>query len=148
MQSLGWRTMLLTDFLWLVRVAIDLPAARSHIRMVESLLPVMTCGSVDQRNKCTKFKLRLYFSSSISLDKSLTIRMLIPVKYRGNLFQTFQRNSWTRVVCQWSQLVVVHGQEQQCDLYLFCLVSIVSRFVRLRTGTIQKTNNVNPVNSN
>ena len=40
-------TMLLTDFLWLVRVAMDFPAAKSHIRMVESLLPVMIWGSVD-----------------------------------------------------------------------------------------------------
>ena len=38
--------MLLTDFLWLVSVAMDFPAARSHIRMVESLLPVMIWGSV------------------------------------------------------------------------------------------------------
>ena len=41
MSSLGWETSPLTDFLWLVNVATDLPAAKSHKRTVESLLAVM-----------------------------------------------------------------------------------------------------------
>merc|ERR1719158_1875800 len=47
MYILGWLTTARTDFLWLVSVHMDLPAARSHMRMVLSLLPVTICGSVD-----------------------------------------------------------------------------------------------------
>ena len=43
MLSLGCATTARTDFLWLVRVHMDLPAARSHRRMVWSWLPVITC---------------------------------------------------------------------------------------------------------
>lgn len=43
--SVGWIASARTDFLWCVRVVKVFPAARSHKRTVESILPVMTCGS-------------------------------------------------------------------------------------------------------
>jgi hypothetical protein len=43
--SVGWMASARIDFLWCVNVTIVLPAARSQSRTVESMLPVMTCGS-------------------------------------------------------------------------------------------------------
>ena len=44
--SRGCMAIARTPFLWLVRVHIALPAARSHSFTVESIEPVTTCGSV------------------------------------------------------------------------------------------------------
>jgi len=46
MYNFGWRATALTDFLWCVRVHMDLPAARSQSRTVWSFEPVMIWGSV------------------------------------------------------------------------------------------------------
>ena len=43
--SVGWMVRARTDFLWCVSVVKVLPAARSHSRIVESILPVITWGS-------------------------------------------------------------------------------------------------------
>ena len=47
-HSEGWRTKARTLFLWLVRTAFVLPAAKSQSRMVQSWLPVTTCGEEDK----------------------------------------------------------------------------------------------------
>ncbi len=44
-NSVGCVASARTPFLWWVNTPIALPAARSHMRTVESRLPVMTCGS-------------------------------------------------------------------------------------------------------
>lgn len=43
--SIGWIASARTLFLWCVSVVIVLPAARSQRRIVESIEPVMICGS-------------------------------------------------------------------------------------------------------
>jgi hypothetical protein len=46
LYSVGWIASDRTLLWWCVKVVIVLPAARSHSRTVESMLPVMTCGSL------------------------------------------------------------------------------------------------------
>lgn len=46
LYSVGCTAIDRTLLWWCVKVVIVLPAARSHNRTVESMLPVMTCGSL------------------------------------------------------------------------------------------------------
>jgi hypothetical protein len=50
-NSVGWVASARTPFLWCVRTPMVLPAARSHMRTVESRLPVMTCGSASWQTR-------------------------------------------------------------------------------------------------
>jgi hypothetical protein len=50
-NSVGCVASARTPFLWWVSTPIVLPAARSHMRTVESRLPVMTCGSASWQTR-------------------------------------------------------------------------------------------------
>lgn len=68
--NVGWMTIERTDFLWFVNVQRDLPAARSHRRIVESCEPVIICKHMI--DTCSGYK--LYNNYCTGLDGNVRTR--------------------------------------------------------------------------
>lgn len=73
--NVGWMTIERTDFLWFVNVQRDLPAARSHRRIVESCEPVIICKNtiqvMDTMHKSTNKFYTYYTGPGVNVGQGL-----------------------------------------------------------------------------